>query len=159
MTAPAPCSMCVFTGLSPTPCLLKMSSKKTTSNSKPCHNLLTNKEKIKNKMRFVYSHSAFETEAKTIFKMERSLGRRKYQSLFGTSSLVTATLWNNLDSEGVFFTPPRSKKCHLLWSLYFLKAYPTEDQATVILGTTRDTFCRHVQKIVTALWLIFLLKR
>ena len=61
---------------------------------------------------------------------------RAWRSTFGASSKVCAKLWTMVDQEACDVV-------HLLWSLYYLKCYPTEIEAALFLGgfdkaTVRD---------------------
>ena len=90
-------------------------------------------------------------EAKELFHTYRTFGTRRCRALFGTSAFIMAECWNSLDDSGVIAAPPASRPKHLLWSFYFLKAYPIEDNASTVFSTHRDTFRKHTQKIIAAL--------
>ena len=57
---------------------------------------------------------------------------RTWDEYFGTSSVVAAELWNNINPT--ITVDPKSKPKHLLWALLFLKQYATESVHCSIVG-------------------------
>lgn len=51
------------------------------------------------------------------------------------------TIWNHIVSRHV-------EPIHLLWALYFLKAYPTESIAASILNVSPKTYRSYVHEVV-----------
>ena len=81
---------------------------------------------------------------------------RRFHSFFGTSPSVWAKTWNLLEK----YSPKYSKPKHLLWCLFFLKSYCTEDIASAIFQVDRKTFRKWVWlyvKFVSQLKLVSLL--
>lgn len=78
--------------------------------------------------------------ARTISKT--SISKRKFRANYLLSARQAAVLWNMIVMRGhvVVF---KLKPYHLLWHLYWLKAYPTYDRAATHfkLGS-RDTFSK-----------------
>jgi hypothetical protein len=62
---------------------------------------------------------------------------RTFKSLFGCSIAVAYFLWIDL----LFYNKPTMKGGikHMLWTLCFLKLYPTEDQMSVWFNADRAT--------------------
>ena len=49
---------------------------------------------------------------------------RLFREFFGCGAPIALQLWNLLDENG--FVPESGQICHLLWTLFFMKQYPTE---------------------------------
>ena len=60
---------------------------------------------------------------------------RRYRGLFGVTSSVTAILWTKARNK----FPPNTQKCHLLWTLLFLKCYPTNTVLCSLCGVDEAT--------------------
>ena len=63
---------------------------------------------------------------------------RQFKAFFGCSPRVVAALWNRIDRKGL--APAEFLPSHLLWTLFFLKLYSSEDVLAALLGSTRKTF-------------------
>ena len=57
---------------------------------------------------------------------------RSFHALFGCSCVVAYSLWQHLVSNTL--VPAGGSMTHLLWSLMFLKVYPTEDALKRLTG-------------------------
>ena len=79
-----------------------------------------------------------EKIAKTITK-NRKLTERQFRALFGVPINCVVEIFNYIqtNSNGV-------KEEHFLWTLYYLKVYPTENVAEVFIGKTAKTFKKWV---------------
>ncbi len=60
---------------------------------------------------------------------------RRFRSFFGTSVEVVMNLWRLLAEHNLL--PCKAKIKHLLWTLFFLKVYPTEPPSCSALGGSR----------------------
>jgi hypothetical protein len=60
-----------------------------------------------------------------------------FRGSFGVGSIVTSHLWEYLNAYEVI--DPRTKPIHLLWALFFLKTYVTEEILTQVTGATEKT--------------------
>jgi hypothetical protein len=65
----------------------------------------------------------FIKEAKKVIKR---YSNKIYLEFFGVSLEVTLDIWNYISKAPLFVL----KENHLLWTLYFLKVYPTENVAS-----------------------------
>jgi len=72
------------------------------------------------------------------FRIETSYWRRRYRAHFGTSLSVTAALWNQLMQHGE--RTRRFSPAKLLWALYFLKTYTSEDVASSFFHCSPKTY-------------------
>ena len=75
---------------------------------------------------------------------------RVVKAHFGLSVVAIAVVWALV--VGVA-TTLGIKPIHLLWALYFLKVYPTEDLAANLFGTSRETYRKWVWKVIGLLYL------
>jgi hypothetical protein len=79
------------------------------------------------------------------------LSQRAFKSLFLYSDENVADLWSILDTKA--FLESRGNKLpfqphHLLWTLYYLKVYPTWDQMALTTGITEKTLRKWVDIVV-----------
>jgi hypothetical protein len=70
--------------------------------------------------------------------------RRRVVGCFGLTVLEIAVLWLRLRALGAALT----KRVHLLWALYWLRTYNTEEQCSAFFRVTEKTFREHVQLVV-----------
>ena len=57
---------------------------------------------------------------------------RRFRSFFGTSKEVVIFLWDLLAAHNLL--PDKATIKHLLWALYFMKVYATENSTCSVLG-------------------------
>lgn len=62
---------------------------------------------------------------------------RTVRAHFGISLPVIVLVWWHLNTV---FALAGLRGDHLLWTLYFVRVYPTEDQGAVFCGCSRPTF-------------------
>ena len=97
--------------------------------------------------------STFELEGVKIighFSKSVSTKQRRWNACFGTSAPVVAQLWDWIDPLNSM--PQGVKHCHLLWALYFLKTYPTEEPGSgSVGGYDEKTWRKWVKLFVTAI--------
>ena len=79
---------------------------------------------------------------------------RLFREFFGTSAVIALITWNLLSTHQML--PEGSKIKHLLWSLFWMKQYPTEGVATATVGGSRGkidpkTFRKWVKPFVLAI--------
>ena len=67
----------------------------------------------------------------------------RFKASFGISVEVCIVLWNKFIEKY-----PNASHQHLLWGVYFLKAYPIEAVAAALFGTTEKTFRKHSRAVV-----------
>jgi hypothetical protein len=72
---------------------------------------------------------------------------RCFHACFGVSSSVCAALW----SLCIPFLPPGTLPIHLLWALYFLKVYTTENHNASVAGIDETTFRKWTWIVVYAI--------
>lgn len=83
---------------------------------------------------------------KTTWKVS-SDSRRRFFSAFGTSPTVCSIIWTFLEPTVNRWASPD----HLLWSLFFLKVYPTEAIGSSTVGVHEKTFRKWVWFFVEAI--------
>jgi hypothetical protein len=66
----------------------------------------------------------FKQEAMKTLQCRRLSGRQ-YRSHFGCSERLTALAWNRMVSDGCL--PTKAQPKHLLWTLFWMKSYETEE--------------------------------
>lgn len=64
------------------------------------------------------------------------LGARRFKALFGVDAEVCEVLWDELDNSRTALGHP----VHLLWPLFFIKVYATEEVHATITGSGPKTF-------------------
>ena len=79
---------------------------------------------------------------------------RLFRDIFGFGAHLVVILWKMMDALGLL--PAGVEVVHLLWTLYWLKCYPTESPATATVGkpghkVDPKTFCKYVQPLVFAM--------
>ena len=78
---------------------------------------------------------------------------RTFRGLCGCSIYTAVVLWKGLQEirvEEFTLTP-----IHLLWTLYFLKTYPTVEVATVMWQCDSKTFRLWIWRVIALLYLKF----
>ena len=70
-------------------------------------------------------------------KSGRSIGSdamedRALHEFFGTTATVVSKIWGNLSQQGT--VPIEGTAKHLLWSLYFMRAYPKQGVTCAVVG-------------------------
>lgn len=70
----------------------------------------------------------------------RLCSRRLFKSHFGVSCKTAVSVWNRCRLN--------VKVEHFLWSLMYLKSYPTEETLASMVGTTPKTLRLHVWKVI-----------
>jgi hypothetical protein len=80
------------------------------------------------------------------FDKPSQLSACKFKSLFLFSVDEVLSLWKNL--EGTPSTESFNRPEHLLWTLYYLKVYPTWDQMAMTTGVTEKTLRKWVGYVV-----------
>ena len=84
------------------------------------------------------------SELSWAFEKPSRLSSCKFKSLFLLSVGDVAALWKRLDAEPLPFHQPE----HLLWALYYMKAYPTWDQMAMTTGMTEKTLRKWVGIVI-----------
>ena len=79
------------------------------------------------------------------------LCNRQFRAVFGTDAYIVLLIHNIIHNRENYDDNKDIKLKDLLWALYFLKGYPTEDVAATFLGTTRVTFRVRVWRVVVVL--------
>lgn len=80
-------------------------------------------------------------ELRFCYENPSRLGARHFRSLFLYNNKEVTALWRSLDIRPDFpFTRPEQ----LLWTLYYLKVYPTWDAMALVTGTTEKTLRKWV---------------
>ena len=78
-----------------------------------------------------------------------------FKAHFGVSPLVTDTMWSTyLLPNGLLLRHSNVKKKHLLWSLFFLFSYTSEDVACSIMNTNRKTYRKWIWIVVMEISLV-----
>lgn len=72
-----------------------------------------------------------------------------YHSNFGLSVDTTARIWVMLVHWELL--PDKAKPKHLLWTLFFLRKYLTEDTMVIFLKTSAKTICLWIRLFLVAL--------
>ena len=57
---------------------------------------------------------------------------RAFREFFGTTATVVWKIWGNLSQQGT--VPIEGTAKHLLWSLYFMRAYPKQGATCAVVG-------------------------
>lgn len=75
--------------------------------------------------------------------------KRAIKAHFGLAVETMAVIWVIIEPfKNVYSFQP----LHLLWVYYFLKTYPTEDQAANFCGVTRKTFRKYLWRVLVVLY-------
>ena len=86
-------------------------------------------------------HATFRYLAKQISKGRSSCEateERRYRAFFGTSSIVTSSIWVRLNQADLL--PKNGLPAHLLWGQLFLKIYASEEIHAGLAGVNEKTF-------------------
>jgi hypothetical protein len=57
---------------------------------------------------------------------------RAFREFFGTTATVVLKIWGKLSQRGT--VPKKGTAKHLLWSLYFMRAYPKQSVTCAVVG-------------------------
>ena len=57
---------------------------------------------------------------------------RAFREFFGMTATVVSKIWGNLSQRGT--VPIEGTAKHLLWSLYFMRAYPKQGVTCAVVG-------------------------
>ena len=92
-----------------------------------------------------FSNEAFSPEATE---------DRRFRSFFGCGAAVALIAWQMLNVYELL--PDSAMLVHLLWVLFFMKRYPTEDHACSTVRGNQGaidpkTLCKHIWPLITAL--------
>lgn len=68
------------------------------------------------------------------------VGKRRFQAMFGVSSLVCSVVWSMIKDK----LPDGATPSHLMWALLFLKCYNTEEVNRTILKADEKTMRKWV---------------
>ena len=96
-----------------------------------------------------------EIQNRTGRKIRNSMSDdRRFREFFGAGVVVVMALWNLLVETDLL--PEDGQIAHLLWTLYFFKAYPTQNVACSAAGGTRGaidpkTFRKYIWPFVSAI--------
>ena len=82
----------------------------------------------------------------------KSVNQRQIRAIYGISFETMIILWQFLKKTDVFF---KIKPIYLLWTLYFLKNYPTCDIAANHFKVDAKTFQLYVWRILFLLYIYF----
>lgn len=66
---------------------------------------------------------------------------RVFREHFGVSVKHVIEIWHHIASRNI-------QPVHLLWTLYFLKVYPTESVAAATLNTSPKTYRKVVREVI-----------
>lgn len=87
----------------------------------------------------VYREAFIEHAQKMIGYTEKKTVE-KYSSLFGCSALICAIIWQRVVAHFFpLFLHKKTSPKHLLWMLYYINHYPTEDAMEAIFHADRKT--------------------
>ena len=91
----------------------------------------------------------FTKDAKSCLHINR-LSSRVYSASFGVTPYITAWIWIKIIDEGLL--PKKGKRKHLLWTLYWMKTYLTNDVLCAALQIGSDkTFCKWRDEFIWAI--------
>lgn len=90
------------------------------------------------------TNEGFESLANELLSSTRCQNSRFYSALFGVSSTVSQIVWAKICTD----LPQSASPRHLLWALYFLKGYGTEERNSVVFGVTEKTYRTWVWVVV-----------
>lgn len=82
---------------------------------------------------------------KCSYGISKSVGMRRFKANFGVSPNVCHKLWQEL------VKPNNPEPNHLMWTLKFLKTYPTENVLATILERDEKTLRKYIWLYVTCL--------
>ena len=79
---------------------------------------------------------------------------RLFHYYFGCGAHLVVILWHMMEALDLLLDEVEA--VHLLWTLYWLKCYPTESPATATVGkpghkVDPKTFCKYIQPLVFAM--------
>ena len=83
-----------------------------------------------------------------------AMRRSAFREFFGTSASIACLLWHLLVESGLI--PEKGQIKHLLWTLYFLKAYPKRGPACAAVGGSKGaidpkTFSKWVWSFINSI--------
>ena len=77
---------------------------------------------------------------------------RRFRSIFGTTPYVCSILWDKIREFPEEAVPKNASPRHLLWTLFFLKTYPTEASlASGVGGVDEKTVRKWIWIIIEAI--------
>ena len=95
----------------------------------------------------VVSAEAFMLHGEKIYAANRKrpprsdhVRRRRFVANFGTTPEICSNVWARICFERKADMPSRSSPKHLLWALYLMKVYATEDVLAGDCGVDEKTF-------------------
>jgi hypothetical protein len=74
--------------------------------------------------------------------------RRRFVSFYGASSRVCHQLWHLLLKAQIMAEFPALKQEHLLWALFFLKVYGTENVQASIVAVDEKTYRKWIWIVI-----------
>jgi hypothetical protein len=77
------------------------------------------------------------------------INARRFKALFGVSASRCAHIWRRLQIDEVL--PSKATPKHLLWALYFLKVYDSENNMAGRCGCDEKTLRKWIWKMIDAL--------
>lgn len=95
-------------------------------------------------------HPIFKNIAKHIIKTRRIYGlvfHRRFKANFGVSLPVCRELWKIIPAE----VNINLQKQFLLWTLFFLKAYPTDNVMHTVLNADEKTLRKWIKRTALVL--------
>lgn len=87
-------------------------------------------------MEVILSHIG-NTFTRTNESQSKAIQLRRFKSFFGVTPYICVLLWQYITFEPALSTTSPS---HLLWALFFLKCYTTEDISRAIFDVDSKTF-------------------
>ena len=110
----------------------------SSSLNTPTHRIMDNNASNKQMHETEPTPEAFILWGKEIQnKSGRSIGSDAmedwaFREFFGTTATVVSKIWGNLSQQGT--DPIEGTAKHLLWSLYFMRAYPKQGVTCAVVG-------------------------
>ena len=74
-----------------------------------------------------------------------------FKAHFGMSSKATGKTWLLLETHVNVLRPKKVLAVHMLWTLFFLKCYHTEETAVTLVRCTRKTYRLWVWEVIDRL--------
>lgn len=74
-------------------------------------------------------------------------GRRRYRAMFGCTPLVSSITWNLIKND----LPQNATPNHLLWALFFLKAYNNEEINHAVFNVDEKTYRKWIWLVIYAI--------
>jgi hypothetical protein len=83
---------------------------------------------------------------KEIFGQDVCAEERRVRALIGVGTYMLMYLWNRLVNTGTI--PVGAQFKHIVWTLYYLKGYPTVDSCCTTFSTTQKTLRQWVWRFI-----------